>query len=309
MKVTKTVHPLPFDQLDGHQFERLVYAFFYRRWAWRTLEWYGETGDDQGQDIRGEREDEFGRLQTVLVCCANWRNLTASKIKSDVEKALKTNSPPSVIYAVGGGKIGARTRAAIAKFGKEKFLSIETWSGTELEERLRVHALPVIQRLFDGNELPSELPALRTLAEQKIDDLDGLSLLTRVFDRPAFYTPFREESSLPAFKKAIGDTIEALNTGILRVRDGTFVTRVPSRTDFASMETQDTLREVVDALARLRSAYDDGVRTGSIRPCGCADPNCSTFTLTPDVIEAMDEQRRQILGLASKVIPNLRPAP
>ena len=45
--------------------------------------------------------------------------------------------------------------------------------------------------------------------------------MAECFDRPAFDTPFRDESNVPDFKKAITDTIEALNTGIHRLRDGT----------------------------------------------------------------------------------------
>jgi len=46
---------------------------------------------------------------------------------------------------------------------------------------------------------------------------------------PAFYTPFNSESSIPAFKKAITDTIEAINTGVHRLRDGTEIRRIPNR--------------------------------------------------------------------------------
>lgn len=48
MKPTATVHLLDFTVLSGTEFERLVFAFLWRRWPWRRLDWYGQLGDDRG---------------------------------------------------------------------------------------------------------------------------------------------------------------------------------------------------------------------------------------------------------------------
>ena len=41
-------------------------------------------------------------------------------------------------------------------------------------------------------------------------------------DGPAFRDPFHFECDLQAFDRAMADTIQALNTGILKTRDGSF---------------------------------------------------------------------------------------
>lgn len=57
-KFQKTVHPFDFENLSPSDFERLVFAFLCRGWAWKTLDWFGQLGDDGGRDIIGVREHE-----------------------------------------------------------------------------------------------------------------------------------------------------------------------------------------------------------------------------------------------------------
>jgi hypothetical protein len=50
-KLSKTVQPIHFEDFDGFQFERLVFAYHARTAKWRALEWYGQSGSDLGRDI------------------------------------------------------------------------------------------------------------------------------------------------------------------------------------------------------------------------------------------------------------------
>ncbi len=59
-----------------------------------------------------------------------------------------------------------------------------------------------------------------------LSDMDVARALLAGLDRPAFRTPFREESSLPRFRRAIAETISAINTG--RTPSGT---QLPSKAD------------------------------------------------------------------------------
>jgi len=47
------VQPIHFEDFDGAQFERLVFAFHARCDEWQSLEWYGQAGSDLGRDIWG----------------------------------------------------------------------------------------------------------------------------------------------------------------------------------------------------------------------------------------------------------------
>jgi len=73
-----------------------------------------------------------------------------------------------------------------------------------------------------------------------------LALMAECFDRPAFTTEFRSES-IPDFKKAITDTIEALNTGVRRLRDGTEVGRIPRKAQLKDAAKRKVVEEVVVA--------------------------------------------------------------
>jgi hypothetical protein len=106
----------------------------------------------------------------------------------------------------------------------------EIWSGHEFEERLRQKAESLLRRFIEGVVFPDDPTTLRQFTElDYVDDNAVVERLIRVFDRPAFQTPFHQESSLPAFRQAIGDTIQALNTGIWQTRDGKEIERLPSR--------------------------------------------------------------------------------
>lgn len=207
----KTVHPFDFENLSSSDFERLVFAFLCRRWAWKVLNWYGQLGDDGGRDILGVREDEWGREETVVVACANWRRLTAEKARGDLDKIAGSMEPPSHVILIAGGKVSADLKTKISSHAQTiKFPNVEVWSGPEFEEQLRAYAETVARRFFSGEVLPDETSAIRAfVVETPASEEEGLRLVARLFDRPAFQTPFQYESSLPAFQQALRYAIHA----------------------------------------------------------------------------------------------------
>jgi len=61
------VQRVHFEDFDGLQFERLVFAYHARAEKWLSLEWYGQTGSDLGRDIWGIRNQG----ETLCVQCVN----------------------------------------------------------------------------------------------------------------------------------------------------------------------------------------------------------------------------------------------
>jgi len=104
----------------------------------------------------------------------------------------------------------------------------------------------------------------------------------------------------------VTDTIEALNTGVHRLRDGTEVRRLPSRHQLNDGNTRRVLGEVERKLARLRAKYDDFIRTGDIRPCGCNVPDCPVFFVSRYAAREMDRLRQDILDTFRRVCPDFR---
>jgi hypothetical protein len=302
-----TVHPLNFSQLSGHDFERLVLAFLWRRWSWTQLDWYGQLGDDDGRDIVGHRENDYGELKLVVFACANWQRLTLKKAKEDTGKIVSgPHGLPYQLILISGGKVSASLKTKAVGYGKTVGIQeVEVWSGPEFEEMLRLHAESVLRRFLGGEVFPDEPLALREfVATTPSSEEEALRFFGRLLDRPAFITPFHMESSLPEFRRAISDTIEAINTGIYRSRDSTIIRRLLSRYDFTNRDYKRQLSDIVTELNGLRMAFDTYMKSGMIKPCGCGDPKCSIFICEQVAVEDMNGIRRRLMHTATSVIPD-----
>jgi len=307
---TITVHPIDFSALSGHEFERLVFATLLRMRAWHSLNWHGQTGGDGGRDIIGLCDDQYGHRSTVVVACANWQAFTLGKAKSDIDNFTQTlSSLPNEIVIVAGGSVGADTKDKIDKHARSKGVhATQTWSGAEFEEHLRFHAASVLDRFFHGIELPDEEQSLKDFVH-KLDPAtaaEAAEMLARLFRRPAFETPIQQESSLPAFRQAIGDTIGALNTGIWRDREGAVISRVPSIMTFSDRRVVDNFEKCVASLNKLRVAFDDGIRTKGIRPCQCNVPDCPVFMVDDKYRALLEAERGKVMSYVERALAALR---
>lgn len=307
IKLEKTVLPIHFEDRSGAEFERLCFAHILRLREWKSIDWYGQLGGDKGRDIWARAFDDYGREESTCFQCANHRNLKFSKVKEDIGKIIKgPNRIPDNFILIAGGKVSARMKDQIKQYAKsEKINSTEVWSGTEFEERLRKDTPSLLHRFCDGEEFPEFCEELRMFVSDaaKTNDHEILSLFAQCFDRPAFKTPFTIESSLPAFKKAIDDTIEVLNTGVHRLRDGTVIRRIPSRHNVQDAKAKTFLSEIVDKLVQLRSQYDDFLKSGDIRACGCNQSECPVFMLSSRACWTMDKIRMEILQMFRSIYP------
>ena len=62
-KVTKTLNPLHFEDLEPHRFEDLVRQLIYDLKSWRLLEPTGRMGSDDGYDARGQEIVDFTEVE------------------------------------------------------------------------------------------------------------------------------------------------------------------------------------------------------------------------------------------------------
>lgn len=265
----RMVQPVHFEDFGGHQFERLAFAYHARTDRWISLEWLGQSGKDKGRDIVGVRAVDWrkdGRAFCVL--CANWKKLTLAKVEEDLDKALKSlTRAPEKVRVICGHRIGAKLRDDAKNYAETKGIyDCELWSGAEFEEHIRAHAESLLYRFVQGDAFPDTASDLLLFAwgTVPIDDDERLALISLAFNRPAFSTPINQESSRPAFKKAIGDTIQVLNTGIWQTRENVVIRRLPMINDLNDKHKQEGLRETAAALEQLRTVFDDMVRRGQI---------------------------------------------
>jgi len=307
---TKTVHPISFSNLDGHAFERLVFAVLLRMRAWHSLNWHGQSGSDGGRDIIGVCEDSYGNKKKVVVACANWKTFTLAKATGDIDSFVNTlGAPPDEIIIVAGSSVSSDTKDKVDEHARAKKIhQSQTWSGAEFEEHLRFHAPSVLDRFFHGVDLPDDEASLRDFM-QKLDPVtagEAAEMWANIFRRPAFETPIGEESSLPAFSQAIGDTIRAINTGIWRDREGAVIARVPSIAAFSDSSVVDGLRACANELNLLRRAFDKGLKNKRIRPCGCGQADCPTFMIDRGYCDVLEQHRSKAVRSAHDALAALR---
>lgn len=297
----KYVQPVHFEDFDGVQFERLVFAYHARAEKWLSIEWYGQTGSDLGRDIWGIRNLGDGSEEAVCVQCVNRGSLTFTKAESDLSKVLNSsNGRPQRFRFVTRSAVSARMRGKIRDHVLSKGIShCDIWSGAEFEEFLRRDAEFLLKRFVEGETFPDAEADLLIFAQadSAMSDDDALAMMAKLFDRPAFYTPIHQESNLGDFKQAITDTIQALGTGIWKTRDGHVIGRIPSRQQLKDESLRKKVQSVEKALAKLRARFDELVRSGIVRHCGCNDPGCPVYFMPQDATNELEHLRRDALRL------------
>jgi hypothetical protein len=129
------VQAIHFEDFDGTQFERLVFAFHVRIEDWKSLEWYGQAGSDLGRDIWGVSKDG----EAVCIQCVNGAGLTFAKIRDDLSKVLSAaNGVPYRFRIVTRSDVSASMRDKINAHVRSKGVAeCDIWSGKEFEEFLR----------------------------------------------------------------------------------------------------------------------------------------------------------------------------
>jgi hypothetical protein len=295
---TVTVSPIHFEDYSGIQFERLVFAYHVRA-GWRDLAWRGQSGGDQGRDISGVEPFDGRPSRKTIIQCANRDTLTLAKAKADMGKAVKAfGGTPDAFKFVSRGAVSDTSRTRIEQAAADLGVAYVTiWSGVEFEENLRLRAEYLLHRFVQGIEFPDAEVEIRKFVDDfpDLSDAETLQLMAAVFDRPAFYTPFHQESSLPAFQQAIEDTIGALNTGVWRTREGDEIRRIPSIHHLRDQRIRGVLEKVVRQVDELRRIFVTRLREGEIRHCGCGQPDCPTYMLSQGVADELDKARRKIL--------------
>ena len=304
--VNATVRPVHFEDFSGTEFERLTLAYHIRD-GWSELAWHGQTGSDLGRDIHGVQPFDDGRHRRTVIQCVNRKALTLAKATRDMTRAASApTGTPDAFKFVCRSTVSSKMRDDISAAGRALGVQhVETWGGAEFEEHLRHRAEFLLRRFVNGEPFPDSPDALKSFADEfpDLSDDEMLAIMAVAFERPAFRTPFQCETSIPAFLRAIEDTIGALNTGVWRTRDGVEIRRNPAIQHLRSAAHRSALQKVVRQLDALRRKFKAGVGDGSIRHCGCGSPDCFMFELRGSIAHELDDARMAALETFRKVFP------
>lgn len=151
---TRTLNPLPFQDLEPHRFEDLVRQLAYEFRPWRSLEAIGRAGADEGLDIRGIEavageppfpEDESGdepppstEERLWIFQCKREKAMSPKRLRATVNESLKrvTLAPHGFVLAV-SSDVSKKARDAFREEMVARGVAeFAIWSRGELEDML-----------------------------------------------------------------------------------------------------------------------------------------------------------------------------
>lgn len=218
---------------------------------------------------------------------------------------------PERVRVVCGHDISAKVRTSFKDYASGKNIgTVELWSGTEFEEFIRSNGESLISRYLQGDPFPDAAKDLLLFAWgiHPTSDQERLAMLSMAIDHPAFFTPIWRESSLPAFRQAIEDTLRVLKTGVWKTREGEVVQRLPKSTDFDEPKIVTSLNSMAKHLVNLRTQFDELVRAGEIKHCSCTEPNCPVYAMSDVAVESLTKARGRFLEEFRAINPNFEPS-
>ena len=131
-------------------------------------------------------------------------------------------------------------------------------------------------------------------------DEELIKFYVQCFDRPAFLTPISQEGRMEDFDKAIEDTIIALNTGVLRTRDGAIIKQAEGKSILINPVWRDKLDNICEMLVSIRRRLKIAKAEHAYTIYGTGDDVFYCFC-DREIEEWFDLTRREILKILSSI--------
>ena len=130
-------------------------------------------------------------------------------------------------------------------------------------------------------------------------DTELIRFYVQCFDRPAFRDRICMEGRMEDFDKAIEDTIIALNTGVLRTRDGSILKKSEGKSTIANPLWREKLDTICDMLVALRKRLKIAKTEGTYSTYGEGEVMYCFYDR--DLEEWFDFTREEILKILSSM--------
>ena len=131
-----------------------------------------------------------------------------------------------------------------------------------------------VDKLKEWKEMAEQMSGcdLEKVPKEEIgEDKELIKFFVQCFDRPAFQDRIYREGRMEDFDKAIEDTIIALNTGVLRTRDGSILKTLEGKSAVVNIKWREKLDTICDMLVVLRKRLKIAKETGAYSVCGEGD--------------------------------------
>lgn len=159
-----------------------------------------------------------------------------------------------------------------------------------------------IAKLKKWKEISEQMAVLdleEATAEEQHEDKELIKFFVQCFDCPAFQDRIYQEGRMEDFDKAIEDTIIALNTGVLRTRDGSILKKADGKSSVVNIEWREKLNTICDMLVALRKRLKIAKDTGAYSLYGEDDVMYCFYDR--DLAIWFDSTREEILKILSSI--------
>lgn len=230
VKTTKTLNPLPFQDLEPHRFEDLVRQIIYDFKHWRSLEPTGRLGSDDGYDARGlEITDERDELEDEetddeesspvstdrlwQIQCKREKSITPAKLEKYVDEMLKNSNPvPYGVIFAAPCDFSKKTRDTFTKkMRSKKVQEFFLWGRADLEDMLMqpkndhlLYAYFGISLVIRRRSLKTQIRGLLATKRKAVRHLGGIeeNSYREVLLRDANDTQYPYKGEVKDFKKS-----------------------------------------------------------------------------------------------------------
>lgn len=159
-----------------------------------------------------------------------------------------------------------------------------------------------VEKLKKWREISEQMAVLDLedgVSKKSSDDRDIIKFFVQCFDRPAFRDPICQEGRMEDFDKAIEDTMIALNTGVLRSRDGSILKKSEGKAAVTNEEWREKLNTIGDMLSALRRRLEIAKVAGAYSKYGEGEVMYCFYDRELEVW--FDSTREEILKILSSI--------
>lgn len=127
-----------------------------------------------------------------------------------------------------------------------------------------------------------------------------INFYLQCFDRPAFQDDIYYEGQMEDFDKAIEDTLIALNTGVLKSRDGTIIKTAEGKSAIQNISWRKKLDKIAYLLSLIQRKLKKAQKEHAYVKCG-SDSTIFYCFYDHDLGDWFNQTRREILEILSSI--------
>ena len=132
------------------------------------------------------------------------------------------------------------------------------------------------------------------------EDKAIIKFFVQCFDRPAFQDDIYQEGRMEDFDKAIEDTLIALNTGVLRTRDGFILKQADGKSSVQNSLWREKLYTITDMLTAIRRRLKIAKKEKAYSTYGTGEDVAYCF-YDRELAEWLNSTREEILKILSSI--------